>query len=297
MKQLIFVLILTILLASCVSLTKTQMESVNQYAILTKNFSAYPSKIMSGVAEVRVIRGVYLANTFSNPKLHIDALDSLYNNKIHSYSVSNKVDISFKIIDKYAQSLAILSSDKFQKEIEDNSQNLGIGLDSLVSEYNRIDAFANLPTNIGGVVGQLVAMGGRQYVRSKQAKEVKKFVAKSDTLIAVMTSNLLIFLESDNIDQLIAAEEWGVHQNYLSFLRQTEKPLIEHEYIYLNLKEKLDNIKTLRSQTISATKQIRLTHKELSSSLNKRRGLREIVDEVQILGKDINKLNKTLTAK
>lgn len=297
MSKLVLFLVFTSVLGSCASLTKTQIESVNQFAILTKNFSGYPSKILTGVAEVRVIRGVYLANTFTNPKLHIDALDSLYNNKIHAYHVSNKVELSFRIIDKYAQSLAILSSNKYQKEIEDNSLNFGIGIDSLISEYNKVDLSANLPTNIGGVIGQLVATGGRQYFKFKQAKEVKRFVIQADTLIAAMTSNLLQFLESDNIDQLISAEEWGVHQSYLSFLRQTEKPLIEHEYIYLDLKEELDRIKILRSQAIIAIKQMQKTHKELTLLLIKRKDLRELADEVQILGKDINELNKILTVK
>ncbi|MPM46020.1 hypothetical protein SDC9_92714 [bioreactor metagenome] len=207
------------------------------------------------------------------------------------------MDITFEIIDKYAQSLAILSSDKYLNAIDENSRNLGIGLDSLVSEYNKLDRLANLPTNLGGAIGKLIAMGGRSYIKAKQAKEVKKIVFKADTLIEVMTSNLLIFLESENIDQLIKAEEWGVRQNFLSFLRHTKKPLIEHENIYLGLKEKLDVIKSLRSQTINATRQIRLAHKELSLSLSKHKNLNEIVKEVQILGNEINELRNILVKK
>ncbi len=296
MKFLIIVVFTTILM-SCASLTKTQIESVNQYAVLTKNFSAYPSKIMTKLAEVRTIRGVFLANTYSDPKLHVEALDSLYNNKIYAYGISNKVNITFEIIDKYAQSLALLSSNKYKNEIEENSLNIGIGLDSLICEYNKIDTFANLPTNIGGVIGKLVAMGGGQYIKSRQAKEIKRFVSSADTLIEVMTSNLLFFLESDNIDQLINAEEWGVRQNYLSFIRQTKKVLIEHEYAYLDIKEQLDQIKALRLQTISATKQMRLAHEKLYLSLNKHKDLREIVRDVQILGKEINELKKILITK
>jgi hypothetical protein len=279
-------------LTSCTSLTKTQIESVNQFATITKNFSDYPSKIMTELAEVRLIRGVCYANSLSNPILHIEALDSLYNKSVYATKISEKVDITFKIIDKYAQSLALLSSDKYQIELENKSQELGIGLDSLVSQYNRIEKSSKLPTNIGGAIGKLVVIGGSQYVKSKQAKEIKKFVPKADTLISVMTSNLLLFLESENINQLIEAEEWGVKQNYLSYLRQITKPSIEDEYIYLDLKSRMTRIKNMRLQTIVATKQLRLAHKKLLLALQKRKKLTEVVDEVQKLGNDINDLNK-----
>lgn len=281
-----------IFLTSCTSLTKTQIESVNQFATITKNFSDYPSKIMTELAEVRLIRGVCYANSLSNPILHIEALDSLYNKSVYATKISEKVDITFKIIDKYAQSLALLSSDKYQIELENKSQELGIGLDSLVSQYNRIEKSSKLPTNIGGAIGKLVVIGGSQYVKSKQAKEIKKFVPKADTLISVMTSNLLLFLESENINQLIEAEEWGVKQNYLSYLRQITKPSIEDEYIYLDLKSRMTRIKNMRLQTIVATKQLRLAHKKLLLALQKRKKLTEVVDEVQKLGNDINDLNK-----
>jgi hypothetical protein len=294
MKKLLFTLVLG-LFTSCASLTTTQIESVNQYATSVKKFSAYPSKIITGLAEIREKRGVCYVNSLSDPKLHIDALDSVYSNKIHAYKASKQVDITFEIIDKYAQSLALLSSDDIQTNIDKESKSFGVSLDSLVGTYNKIDKSKNLPTNVGSAVSQLIAFGGKQYVKNKQAKEIREFVLKADTLISTMTTNLLIFLKSENIDQLISAEEWGIHQNYLSFLRHVSKPSIENEYIYLDLKARIDEVKTLRTETIKATEQIRSAHKELLLCIQRKKNLKEILKDVQSLSEQIKDIKKTIT--
>jgi hypothetical protein len=293
MKKLLFTLFLG-LFTSCVSLTTTQIESVNQYATSVKNFSAYPSKIITGLADIREKRCICYANSLSDPKLHIDELDSIYSNKIHAYKVSKQVDITFEIIDKYAQSLSLLSSDDIQTNIDKESKSFGVSLDSLVGTYNKIDKSKNLPTDVGSAVSQLIALGGKQYVKNKQAKEIREFVLKADTLISTMTTNLLIFLKSENIDQLIHAEEWGIHENYLSFLHKVGKPSIENEYIYLDLKAKIDEVKTLRTQTIKATEQIRSAHKELLLCIQRKKDLKEILKDVQSLSEQIKDIKKTI---
>jgi hypothetical protein len=294
MKKLLLPLVLG-LLTSCASLTSTQIESVNQYATSVKNFSAYPSKIITGLADIREKRDVCYANSLSNPELHIDKLDSVYSNKVHAYKVSKQVDITFEIIDKYAQSLALLSSDEIQTNIDKESKSFGVSLDSLVGTYNKIDKSKNLPTNIGSGVSQLIALGGKQYVKNKQAKEIREFVLKADTLVSTMTTNLLIFLKSENIDQLIRAEEWGIHENYLIFLYKVGKPSIENEYIYLDLKAKIDEVKTLRTETIKATEQIRSAHKELLLCIQRKKDLKEILKSVQSLSEQIKDIKKTIT--
>jgi hypothetical protein len=172
MQKVKYILIVSIMLGSCASLTKTQIKTVNHFAQITKDFSAFPSKIMTELAEIRTKRGVYFANSLSDPKLHIDVLDSVYFNKNHAYKVSAKVDITFKIIDKYAQSLLILSSDRYENELIEQSKNFGVNIDSLIIKYNDIDNTIKLPTGIGAAVSKLVIMGGQQYLRAKQAKEI-----------------------------------------------------------------------------------------------------------------------------
>lgn len=293
-KQIV-ILIIALSLSSCASLTKTQIDSVNQFAQSSKNFSDYPSKIIYELAVIRVKRGIYFANSLDNPKIHIGELDSLYNNQKSDFELSKKIDVTFKIIDKYAQSLLLLSSDKHVVDLEFQAKNFGGDLDSLITIYNSLDENSHLPVGLGGAVNQLIVFGGKQYIRSKQATKIKKFLPEADRLIEVMTTNLLAYLQSTTIQELIENEEEGINSNYLSFLRQ-RKPTIENERDYLVLKNNLDAIKNLQKQTISATNNLRLAHKKLVIEIQRKKKLKEVIKELQVLSGEIKELKKTMNA-
>src|SRR6478752_5313781 len=120
--------LLTLVLGGCASLTSTQIKAVNQFSRTSKNFSAYPSRVISGLAEIRVKGGIYYANSLDSPLLHLDELSDLYNARKSDYKISARVDITFKVIDKYAQSLLLLSSDKYAVDLESQANNFGANL-------------------------------------------------------------------------------------------------------------------------------------------------------------------------
>jgi hypothetical protein len=294
MKKLIFICAVSLSTVGCATLSKTQIESVNQFARYSEDFSAFPSRIMTELADIRTIRGVWFANSLSVPKNHIDILDSVYFNKTHAYRVSEKSDITFKVIDKYAHSLALLSSDRYENEFVKQTEGFGVSLDTLIRRYNRIDNTVVLPEGIGAAAGKLIIMGGRQYIRSRQAREIKKFVPQADTMVAVMTSNLLKFLKSENIDELIRAEEFGINQNYLSYIRQSQGTSIQADFQYLELKSRLDGVVQLRSKTISATKCMRKAHAELLQSIQRKKKLKESLQGLKIMAEQVRELKTTV---
>jgi hypothetical protein len=290
MKKPLLICAVSMMLCSCATLSKTQIESVNQFAQYSGNFSAFPGKIMTELAEIRTIRGVWFANSLSDPRLHIDVLDSVHFNRTHAYRVSEKADITFKVIDKYARSLALLSGDRYENKLTKQTEGFGVSLDTLIKRYNRIDKLAGLPEGIGAAAGKLVVMGGRQYIRSKQAREIKRVVPRADTLVSVMTGNLLQFLRSENIDELIREEEFGINQNYLSYIRQSNGTSIENDFKYLELKSRIDGVKELRSKTISAVKSMRKAHGELRDDIQRKKDLLESLQGLKVLAEQVRDL-------
>lgn len=295
MKRQTLLFILALALGSCASLTKTQVNAVNQFARTSNNFSAYPSRIITELADIRVKRGIYFSNSLEDPKLHIEDLDGLYNAKVSDYGISAKVDITFKVIDKYAQSLVLLSSDKHVADLEKQAKNFGSDLDSLLSVYNSIDRGTQIPTSIGGAISRLIVFGGKQYIKTRQAVEIKNFVPQADTLISVMTSNLLEFLQSTTIDALIRNEEKGITSNYLSFLRQRQAT-IENERDYLDLKNNIDVVKELRDETVTATKRLRKAHTKLLSVIQQKQSLKTTITELQEFYDNVKRLNLTISS-
>lgn len=290
-------------MGGCASLTKTQIETVNQFAQTSKGFSAFPSKIMAELSEVRTLRGIYAANSIDSAELHLQELNNTYKLKKSDEAQSQKADITFQIIDQYAQALALLSSDKYVADLKTQAMALGPGLDSLIAVYNAIDKKNVLPIGIGASVSQLIILGGKQYIRHKQTKEIKKFVTQADPLIEVMTKNLLEFLEgkhyvqvlrdSASLKYLIDYEVKAVERDYLSYLRQN-KATVDNEKEYFKLKSDVDMVISLQEQTIAATKTLREAHRQLLDIIKKRKKLKERFAELQELYDDVNQLKSTI---
>ncbi len=294
MKKVLYSLCISIIFNNCAPLTKTQIQSVNQFAKTTSGFSDYPGKIMVELAEIRFNRGIYYANTLTTPDIHLDELDNVYEQWKGDLLVADKVDITFKIIDKYAQSLALLSADKFAGDLEEQAKKFGVHIDTLIAINNRMEGTAKVPMGIGAAVGQLVVFGGKQYIRFKQGKEIKKFVSLADTLVGAMTNNLLEFLQSKNINELIENEEKGITSDYLSYLQQTQRTSIENEKDYIELKKRIYAVRRLQGQSIIATENLRKAHKKLLETLQKKKKLRDAIDEIQVLYEEVEVLKKTI---
>ncbi|MDT0644311.1 hypothetical protein RM553_15845 [Zunongwangia sp. F363] len=296
MKKAIFLFLLCMLLYSCSTLSKSQIESVHQFGEVTSNFSAYPSAIMNELAKIRVKRGLYYASTLTDPERHLNELDSIYSQKKYDYEVSEKIDITFRVIDKYAQSLILLSSEDYTASLQSHVGEIGVGMDSLVSLYNTKNNTRNLPPGIGEALGNIVSYGGGRYIRGKQAEKIKEYVTKADTLIAVMTTNLLEYLESSNLQELISYEQSMIRRNYLTYLQLTEVNTFESQRDYLDLKSSLDAAKDLRVQTIQATKDLKAAHDELVEVLHKKQKLERTISELQVFYQQVKNLQQTLNA-
>jgi hypothetical protein len=317
MKKNLFVCTaLLVLLSSCASLSKSQVEAVHQFAQTSQQFSAYPSEILIAMADLRVKRGVYYVNALENPAdiddtetsddvidslrelsvtAHIKELNDIYTAQKNDYGTSEKLNITFKIIDKYAQALLLLSSGKHAANLEEQAGHFGVSLDSLISKYNSLQGTQKVRNGIGGLIGSLIMAGGKQLIRAKQAKEIQRFVPAADEMIGVMTQNLLTFLQSGSINDLINNEEKGIQNNYKSFLRN-RVPGIQHEWDYLGLLTQLDHIKALRTQTINATTSLRESHSELLTMLKEKKTISEAIAQLQSFYENVKEVRSTIHA-
>jgi len=290
MKLLLSLAMISLLFAGCASLTQTQFNAVSQFALTSRNFSAYPGKIITTINEIHVWHRIYFANSLKNPESHIKALVNAHQFKLKTDSFPGEIDITFKIIDKYAQSLILLTADKHYTSIDSLSNNFGTDLDALITKYNAIGKTTKVPAGIGGAVSRLLSFGAQQLVKIKQANAIKEFVPLADTLIAVMTGNLLGFLQrntwspalqdSISIEKLVMQEELTLQQDYAAWLGENRAG-IENEKEYFQCLENLAYAKHLQQQTIQATMDMRAAHKALLSVITKKETLKEKITELQ----------------
>jgi hypothetical protein len=255
---------------------------------------------VTGIHEVHVRHQLYAANSEASGRAHVNGIKLAYDFKVNSSALPEKMDISFRIIDKYAQSLLLLTANKQTNNIDSFSKNFGTGIDSLITLYNSKTTSGKLPTGIGGAVGTLVAKGGELYIRAKQAKYIREFVPQGDTLIAVMIDNLLGYLQTSfptpadtvSILGLIEAERISTREDYLTFAQQV-RPTIENDRDYFQMLADLDNAKLLYTQTIQGAKNLRAAHKQLLEVIKGKKALTETVKELQDYYESVRSMRST----
>jgi len=123
-------------LAGCASLTKSQLAAVNQFGQTTCNFSAFPSKLYNTYIDIHERSLIHDANASTDPKQHLRSLELAYDLRKRHLETNAKLDLTFKIIDKYGQALVLLTSDKHGKQLDTAAQKVGNSLEGLISTYN-----------------------------------------------------------------------------------------------------------------------------------------------------------------
>ena len=295
-------------LCSCASLSKTQLKEVNKFARASENFSAYPGKVLEALSVLRMSSGVYFANSLSDPRTHLEELDGIYNLQRTDQLLTAKADVTFKIIDQYAKALVLLSSDSYATDASSQATRLAVNLDSLITLYNSLDDTKRLPSTAIRSFGEALTAGGRLYIRARQARQIKKFVPAADTLIAVMTGNLIEIFDSGTMVKLIDNERKNIRSNYLSYLAQARtltsvqgktdtmrmvsdtRPGIENDRDYLRFKAAADTISNLRMQTIAATRKLRKAHAKLNEIIGQKITLTGTIREMEDFYAEVSKV-------
>lgn len=222
-----------VLLSGCASLTKSQLTEVNEFGSLTANFSTYPVSLYSSYLDIHEKALMYSANSITGAEDHYKSINSAYQLKKSLTAKNKELDLTIHIIDAYGQSLVCLTSPEHSAQLDTASKSLGTNLDGLIAQYNAINTSKPLPTGIGAAVSELVTLGGEQFIRSRQAKEVKEFVQKADPMIIQLADALSSHLKgplkppngsSFTFPDLIANERKEVHQDYVFFLSYNPLP-------------------------------------------------------------------------
>jgi|GEM_PF-1142973 len=300
--SLTIVTVLVLLFSSCASLTKSQVAAVNQFAQTSSNFSAFPSKIINGVHDLHIRHQLYAANAVPKGEDHVDQIKDVYDFKVKSTGLPEKMDITFRIIDKYAQSLLLLTGDKEITNLDSLSKTFGTGIDSLIKLYNARFPSDELPSGIGGAISALVSKGGEAYIRARQAEYIKEFVPRGDVLIGKMIDNLLDYLQNGiptpfdtvSVLGLVKEERVFTKRDYLTFVKLVT-PTIDNDRDYFQMLSDLDNIELLYRQTIQGAKDLRAAHAALLGVIKEKKTLRETIRELQDYYEAIKSLRATFS--
>lgn len=294
MKSFIFYLIILLSVGSCRTVSREQRAMVNQFALKTENFSAFPEKIWTELAIIRESRGVYYANSFSDPETHLKELDAVFRERMNDNKIPGKVKTIFSILDRYAEGLVLLSSDVQFQNRRKLLQGIGTDLDMLTGFYNHLDGIDHLPVGAGTVLSQTFEAGSRAYLANRQFKALRKYVSQADTLVSALCDAMVEFLSSEAMGLLIQNEETGVTESFRFYLAKRSPPPVESEKEYLALRKSIETVKSLQQQTIRAVKNLKLAHRKLAGVLMQKPALKETAIAMYDFYRDVDQLNSLI---
>ena len=291
MKNLINLMLLSVLLQSCNTLTHSEKTHVRQFAASTKNIPQYALKFHQSLSNVRKSRGVYFANTLSTPSLHLNELDSIY----AQHKLDERKTIlflnSFEILSTYSKILLTLSSDVYVDDLYNNVKELEYNLESLIKLNNTLTSF-DTPTGFINIGAKIGIISGRIYLNQKQSKEIKILLNSSDTLITNVSNNIISYLDSKNLNDIINNEDKMLSINYLSYIQQTNRTNITNDLEYIQLKSNVDNIKQLRKKLIICMVNLKDSHKIIVEELNKKNSIIDNLNQIKELARTVIEINQ-----
>lgn len=296
MIKVLYCFVLLTLAASCMTLSRQQRGLVRQFALKTENFSAFPEKMMTELADIREIRGIYYANSFNDPETHLKELDAVFKERLKDDRIPARVVSSFKILDSYADGLVKLSSAERLTSGNELYVQLGTELETLVGDYRQITGSQKLPAGLGRILSQSMEIGPGTLFAHKQCKLLKRFVNQADTLVAIVCDEMVNFVSSEGLGKLIQNEASGVTESFRFYFTKRTPPAIESEKEYISLMKRIEVIRVMQKQIIRAANNLKSVHKELARELNRGKGIREMAVELNDFYREVEKLTVSVRA-
>ena len=283
-------LLVLALLTGCVSVSKKQRNAVSQFAGKTLFFSSLPEKIVIELSLIREERGIYYANSFVDPALHLRELDGVVKEGQTEVKIVKQIGSSFIILERYATGLSLLTSDHPVKATSSSYGKIGIQLETLVNQYNLVNQGIRIPTGIGTLLTGVMEIGSRRFLQARQVRELRKLVVQADTLVNVLCNEMVTILSSADFEKLISNEETGITEAFRFYFTKRSQPELSGDHSYVALKKRIAAVRQLKQQTITAAVAMKSAHRRLSEELSKKPSVGVVATEIDDFYKDVENL-------
>ncbi|HWS00510.1 MAG TPA: hypothetical protein VN249_07825, partial [Prolixibacteraceae bacterium] len=136
--------------------------------------------------------------------------------------------------------------------------------------------------------------GTKAYLAGRQYKALRKYVNQADTLVSALCTEMVNYLSSGMLHQLIMNEESGIRESFRFYFSKRSPPDINSGTEYIALIKRVENADALRLQTIKAAGNLKIAHHKLAEALKRRKTLKETTDDLTRFYQDVSKLNSMI---
>jgi hypothetical protein len=286
-KKIIAFLIVAVNMAitSCAVLTKSQLQMVTKLTVASDTVAITPKVIFDKLATVRVERGLYYAASLTSASAREKEMTALANALIADEQLVGKAEVYVNVLNSYLRALRSISADARWTPYGTEWRGIGRNIDSLILRFNQTDILdTDIPIGWAKLSGQYMGYMNERYMRVRQAKTVRSFVAEGEPLLNACVDGLIELLRKGDLIDLIDNESEGLKSNYAAYLYRLELAGLpadfEADRTYIELTKRMEVIKRTRSRCITALQSLKRAHTKLVAELEKRQKIDFYFDEL-----------------
>lgn len=282
-------LFLLLFITSCSVLTKSQLDSINIYAVATQEYSHYPGLLIKDYAEAQNSLFLLTSPLIANPELAAERILSHHKSKIAILEEAERLDLSFDIVKEYAKNLEILSTPDYFKKTEKNIENTGTHLDRLIENYNSKFDKA-IPAGLGSLVYQSLVMVGKRYLDQKRGDILKEYIAKGDPVIKEISDISKGFLEEKVAEEWLKDIDLELKSAHSAIRRQVLMdtlnypsntfPIKQLDTQVATLYDDLHQLRKLNQSLLTSIEELYLAHHSLHLHVQQKKKITSILKEV-----------------
>lgn len=293
-----FLFLILAVLTGCSVLTESQLKNINAFGASAKNYSGFPGEIFKKKAALRFNEALLRTTQLPTADLIKENLQNAQTAYDRALQLSDKFDLSLRLIQQYAGLLTGLSSGNFVENLNDNTTELGENLGALIETYNA-KLPAKLPAGISGAFSKAVFLAGERLTKNRQAKSLKNLIPQGDKLVQATVKNLVEVFETDapSLKELLEGDRASFINSYTNIVL-SNRAKVDYNSIrrYAQTLAGYDNLEAMRKQCIDAANKLAAAHAQLNKSIEKKRKLPEIFTETQDFIASVRALSKTFDA-
>jgi hypothetical protein len=290
MKKNFFVLFIPLVfLYSCSVLSNGQLENINAFATATKNYAAFPGEVVKKTQQLHYNNDILEASALPDSALMIRSLTRAKEQWEKGIAFSKKMNLSLRLIQKYAALLAQLSSGSFTDDLGESTSELCGSLNNTVELFNA-QFSTKIPGNVGEGISQIVKTIGTRFIKNKQSKALKEFIPMADTLVQITKDNLVNALETD-LKPLIESYKATFQSDFNAIIfNHIQRADFNILRFYIQTNDDYETVELLRKKCISAAEKLASAHKKLSQNITRKKNLVELIQETKDFISDVKEL-------
>ena len=261
-------------------LTKTQVNTAKNFAIVTKDISSIPSDIYFRIyqlkAESQTLQLNVILATNDSAKESIQFLKDDYDEKIRFLEIADAFSTSYQIVEKYASLVLCLLDDSYLKEFNKSKDAWQTNFTGLVNKYNQV-ALTKIPPSIGSFTASIISEMGQLRIGQLQKKYLRNAiqVARSpfenicEDFIAL--DSLRLKSELSNLPDYLDNNYANFLENVRAYERQGNNPYNyykEYSPIYSGWLSQINELNALSTAAVQAFRSLKEGFGKLEEYIN-----------------------------